>query len=139
MRFPVSSLLAACLCGLSLSLSGCSDDQEASPNAQSATATSTANADATAPASTPVDLARGQEIYELYCQYCHAPGPGHPGAMMLSETRGADKAVIKGRSDLTVAYISTVVRNGLLEMAPFRPTEITDAELVSLAEYVRAP
>lgn len=79
-----------------------------------------------------------ERVWQLYCVECHAPGGGHPGTMMLAEKKGAQQSVILGREDLTPEYIEVVVRTGLLEMTPFRPTEITDEELAALAEYVRS-
>ena len=79
----------------------------------------------------------GEEIYNLQCKACHDSGPGHPATLLLAEKYGEEKAVIKGREDLTVDYIKSIVRNGLLEMPPFRPTEITDAELDTIAAYIK--
>jgi mono/diheme cytochrome c family protein len=79
-----------------------------------------------------------ETLWRLYCVECHAPGEGHPGTMMLSAKKGDAQAVILGREDLSAEYIAATVRGGLLEMTPFRPTEITDEELTALAEYVRS-
>ena len=40
------------------------------------------------------------------------------------------------RTDLSAAAVTAAVRQGVLLMAPFRKTEITDAELQLLAAYV---
>ena len=79
----------------------------------------------------------GARVWQLYCVECHAPGDAHPGSAMLTHKKGAEQGVILGRQDLSAEYITTTVRNGMLEMSPFRPTEITDEELTALAEYVR--
>ncbi len=42
------------------------------------------------------------------------------------------------RTDLTPEAVGVFVRQGVLLMAPFRKTEITDAELAALAAYVTA-
>jgi len=84
------------------------------------------------------ELAKGRELFELYCAACHNPGPGHPATYMLGIKRGKEKAVIKGREDLAPEYIANVVRGGLLEMAPFRPTEISDENLKALIAYIRS-
>jgi hypothetical protein len=44
--------------------------------------------------------------------------------------------VLLERTDLSAAAVAAVVREGVLLMAPFRKTEITDAELQALAAYV---
>jgi hypothetical protein len=48
-------------------------------------------------------------------------------------------SILEERKDLIPAYIVTVVRNGLHEMAPFRPTEIDDAALSELVAYLAPP
>jgi mono/diheme cytochrome c family protein len=85
------------------------------------------------------DVPEGKRLYDQHCAECHAPGAGRPGTQQLGWTRGNDRAVLEKRRDLAVDYISFVVRNGLLEMPPFRPTEIDDAGLRQLAEYLAAP
>jgi mono/diheme cytochrome c family protein len=82
------------------------------------------------------DPTAGKLVFERRCAECHAPGFGHPGTQQLGWTRGEGRAVLERRSDLTAAYIDFVVRNGLMEMPAFRPTEITDAELQQLADYL---
>lgn len=77
--------------------------------------------------------------YKVHCAGCHDPGEGHPGTMKLGIVRGKQLAVLKGRGDLPVEYIETIVRHGLIEMAPFRKTEIGDAELRALAQWLRTP
>ena len=111
-------------------LAGCSDESAESP---------AATAPASSASTQAIDPDRGQQVYEHYCVHCHAPGTRHPGSAMLAALKGEEMSVIKGRPDLTSEYIKTIVRSGLIEMPPFRPTEITDAELTSLAEYVLAP
>ena len=46
------------------------------------------------------ELAKGRQLFELYCVECHNPGPGHPATYMLGTKWGKKKAVIKGRNDL---------------------------------------
>ena len=90
----------------------------------------------------------GEQIYQRHCSACHDAGPGHPGhdagpghpaTLLLGQKYGAEKAVIKGRKDLNQVYVKAIVRGGLLEMPPFRPTEITDAELDVIAEFIIQP
>ncbi len=81
----------------------------------------------------------GEQIYQRHCSACHDAGPGHPATLLLGQKYGAEKAVIKGRKDLNQVYVKAIVRGGLLEMPPFRPTEITDAELDVIAEFIIQP
>jgi mono/diheme cytochrome c family protein len=82
------------------------------------------------------DVAPGKQIFQRYCAECHAPGFGHPGTQQLGWTRGESRAVLEKRTDLQAAYVRLVVRQGLMEMPPFRPTEIDDAQLEQLANYL---
>jgi mono/diheme cytochrome c family protein len=84
-------------------------------------------------------LERGHRVYEAHCATCHDPGVGHPGTQLLQLKRGPAFAVIRGRRDLPKEYIQIVVRNGLLEMPPFRPTDVSDADLTALVEFLHSP
>jgi len=93
-----------------------------------------------AQATSPTDAApapSGQLVYEHWCAPCHAPGPGHPGTQSLQVKYGGKvPAVLLERTDLAPPTVAMFVRQGILLMAPFRKTEITDAELAALAAYV---
>ena len=79
----------------------------------------------------------GQTVYEHWCAPCHAPGPGHPGTQSLQlKYKGTPPAVLLERTDLTPQAISVFVRQGVLLMAPFRKTEISDKELAALTAYI---
>jgi mono/diheme cytochrome c family protein len=79
----------------------------------------------------------GQAVYEHWCAPCHAPGPGHPGTQSLQlKYGGKTPPVLLDRTDLTAQAVAVFVRQGVLLMAPFRKTEITDAELAALTAYV---
>ena len=81
--------------------------------------------------------AKGQAVYEHWCAPCHAPGPGHPGTQSLEfKYRGKLPAVLLERTDLAPQTVAQFVRQGVLLMAPFRKTEITDAQLTALSAYV---
>lgn len=81
--------------------------------------------------------ADGQHVYEHWCAPCHAPGPGHPGTQSLQvKYAGKTPAVLLERTDLSAQTVAAFVRQGVLLMAPFRKTEITDAELSALAAFV---
>jgi mono/diheme cytochrome c family protein len=86
----------------------------------------TAAAQETAPAS-----------YQKWCSPCHAPGPGHPGTQSLEiKYKDTLPAVLEERTDLTAEVVKTMVRQGVLMMAPFRKTEVSDAELDAIAAYL---
>lgn len=95
-----------------------------------------------AAAQTPA--ASGKAVYEHWCAPCHAPGPGHPGTQSLQlKYAGKLPPVLLDRTDLAPQAVAVFVRQGVLLMAPFRKTEITDGELSALSAYVagkfRAP
>lgn len=78
----------------------------------------------------------GKQLFDRHCAECHAPGFGHPGTQQLGWIRGPRRAILEERTDLVAPYVIAIVRNGLMEMPPFRPTEISDLELKQLADYV---
>jgi len=82
------------------------------------------------------DSPAGKELFARHCAVCHAAGPGHPGTERLAESRGADRAVLEQRKDLVPAYIRLVVRRGLIEMPPWRESEISEAQLEQLVRYL---
>jgi len=97
----------------------------------------TSAAHAAEPAAAAAPAAPGQRVYERWCAPCHAPGPGHPGTQSLQlKYAGKTPAVLLERTDLSAQAVAIFVRQGVLLMAPFRKTEISDAELSALAAYV---
>jgi mono/diheme cytochrome c family protein len=78
----------------------------------------------------------GREVFDRLCSHCHAPGVEHPATRQLAVTRGEDKAVLAERRDLAAEYIRYVVRNGLKSMPGFYPSDLTEAQLESLVEYL---
>jgi mono/diheme cytochrome c family protein len=68
---------------------------------------------------------------------CHGEGPGQPGTMALqAKYQGAQPALLSQRTDLTPQLIKLYVRNGISIMPIFRKTEISDANLDLIAEYL---
>lgn len=83
------------------------------------------------------DPLRGKPVYDKWCLPCHDAGRGHPGTESLQfKYQGSMPAVLLERRDLTREAVATFVRQGVLLMAPFRKTEISDAELADLTAYV---
>ena len=81
----------------------------------------------------------GEKSWSLFCEGCHRPDVEGPGTVMLQRRFGDERMAIKGNKTLAPEYIRAVVRNGLLEMAPLRPTDITNAELDLLIEFLATP
>ena len=87
------------------------------------------------------DAATGKALFERKCAPCHADAPARPGTQALNiKYRNSEiPAPLEQRSDLSAAYIETVVRNGLFSMAPLRKTEVTDSELADISAYLTQP
>ena len=92
----------------------------------------------------PAAVERGRAKFEHSCEPCHGEGPGDDGRAMLPGTdalrikyRGALPALLEERTDLNVDAIRTFVRRGTFSMPPFRPTEITEADIDDIAAYLR--
>lgn len=85
-------------------------------------------------------LTDGEAIYNLYCGKCHDPGARHPGTMMMRQLGWEDdESALADRKELQPDYIREIVRNGLIEMPPFRPSEISDPQLDALVDYLKRP
>ena len=83
------------------------------------------------------DFERGESVYTYWCATCHSAGPEMPGtAALQAKYNGSTPAVLTDRTDLTEEMIASFVRNGVSVMPPFRKTEITDADLRAMAEYL---
>ena len=78
----------------------------------------------------------GKAAFDRWCAECHAAGVGHPGAQQLERLRGAKLALLEARTDLEPAFIRYVVRHGQNAMPPYRPSEIDDATLDQLVQYL---
>jgi mono/diheme cytochrome c family protein len=79
----------------------------------------------------------GAKVYQKWCAPCHAPGITHPGThALMAKYAGQKSGVITEWPDLTPDYVRTMVRTGISVMPQFCKTEITDAELGALAEFV---
>ncbi|MEO8467413.1 MAG: cytochrome c [Gammaproteobacteria bacterium] len=89
---------------------------------------------------------RGDAKFQHSCAPCHAAGVGDDGRAMLPGTdalrikyKGAVPPVpplLEERTDLTAPVIKVFVRHGSFSMPPFRPTELTDAEIADIAAYI---
>lgn len=78
----------------------------------------------------------GKALFARYCTECHGAGPHRPGTERLAAIRGSSHALLEERTDLTAAYVRLVVRQGLIEMPPWRQTEIDDAALDQIVAYL---
>ena len=86
---------------------------------------------------------RGNSKFQHSCAPCHGAGPGDDGHALLPGTdalrikyRGALPPLLEERTDLTAPVLQVFLRNGSFSMPPFRPTELTDAEIADIAAYL---
>lgn len=87
---------------------------------------------------TPSQL-EGRQLYGVHCVYCHGAGPGRAGTAALARRMGQDRSLLEARVDLDRAYVQYVVRHGLNAMLPLRRTELTDAELGHVIDWLQRP
>jgi mono/diheme cytochrome c family protein len=82
-------------------------------------------------------LTTGRDVYAYWCWNCHGEGPGKPGTVALAARyKGAVPALLTERADLSAELVKVYVRSGLSVMPHFRKTQISDAQLNALAEYL---
>lgn len=92
------------------------------------------------PAQPAAHLVQGKQVYDEWCAPCHTDSPGLAGTLALqTKYEGQIPAVLEHRTDLTPEVVEFFVRNGVAWMAPFRRTEISDAELAGIGAYLAAP
>jgi (+)-pinoresinol hydroxylase len=82
----------------------------------------------------------GRPVFQKWCAPCHAPGPNHPGTAALEVLYGNTRpGALEQRTDLTDAIVRLAVRQGAFSMPFFRKTEVSDADLDALAQYLVKP
>jgi mono/diheme cytochrome c family protein len=85
----------------------------------------------------PSPVSQGKRVFEQWCSACHGPGVRTPGTSALAAKYGKDQpAVLEQRKDLSPDIVKYFVRQGVSIMPSFRKTEISDAELNALADYL---
>ncbi|MAV29761.1 MAG: p-cresol methylhydroxylase [Cycloclasticus sp.] len=82
--------------------------------------------------------ALGKRTFNKWCTHCHAPGAmEHAGTIALRlKYQGEKPEALEHRVDLHPAVTKVFVRNGVKSMPAFRRTEISEAELEALANYL---
>jgi mono/diheme cytochrome c family protein len=87
------------------------------------------------------DARKGNDSYQSWCAPCHGRGPGHPGTTALAaKYKGALPGLLEERTDLTPTAITFAVRRGTSIMPFFRKTEVSDADLAAITQYlIRRP
>jgi mono/diheme cytochrome c family protein len=84
-----------------------------------------------------VSVERGKEVFDQWCAACHGDGPGKPGTAALNALyKGQKPALLEERTDLVPEVTKQFVRTGVSVMPFFRKTEIGEADLEALAQYL---
>jgi len=142
---------AALLCaGISAAMASQEPAGDPTPGRQSYWSSNTIAAD-----SAP----RGKMLFNRFCTECHGPvparpapekstgapstmagpmpPPGPPGTAELQvKYGGALPAELEKRTDLNFEWVRSVIRHGYHIMAPVRKTEMSDADVDSIAAYL---
>jgi len=85
----------------------------------------------------PVTGNSGERIYHRYCFECHGDGPDRPGTAALQvKYGGLEPARLDQRKDLNAPLVIYIVRHGISVMPSIRKTEISDADLKAIADYL---
>ena len=82
-------------------------------------------------------LQKGHDTYQYWCATCHGAGPGHPGTTALAaKYKGLRPGLLEERTDLSPQGIRFAVRKGVSIMPFFRKTELSDADLEAVTQYL---
>ncbi len=82
-------------------------------------------------------IARGEAVYQYWCNTCHGPEMLKPGTAALAiKYRGELPAALTERTDMVPEFVELMVREGISMMPFFRPTEVSDADLYALTAYL---
>ena len=82
------------------------------------------------------EVVTGEQVFQQWCIHCHGEDNSGPGTLRLAWDKGEDKSLLTERDDLNRGYVRVVVRRGLDEMPSFRITEISEAELNALVDFL---
>ena len=87
----------------------------------------------------------GRVIFEQQCAPCHGTGPGADGSAYLPGTAALEAKYhwdkppqLELRNDLPAPVLRVFVRRGSGAMPAFRPSELTNAQIDQIAEYLAA-
>ena len=79
----------------------------------------------------------GNQTFQYWCAPWHGRGPGNPGTTALAaKYMGALAGVLEDRKDLTPQAVRFAVRRGTSIMPFFRKTEVSDADLDAMTQYL---
>ncbi|MEO6186520.1 MAG: cytochrome c [Steroidobacteraceae bacterium] len=91
-----------------------------------------AGAASAAQAAPPSD---GKALFTARCGMCHQT-IGMAVAILSRRPGDASKGLLEERTDLSAAFIRTVVRTGIINMPRIARGEVSDPELAQIASYL---
>ncbi len=78
----------------------------------------------------------GAAAFHRACSVCHG-APNSPGTVSLgAKYQGVKPAMLEQRTDLTPQVVLFYIRQGVAMMAPFRKTELSDADATAIGAYL---
>jgi mono/diheme cytochrome c family protein len=80
-------------------------------------------------------MPKGQRLFMQRCAICHGSESYDPATRMLERKMGPGHGSLLVQH-LTPEAVKSVVRNGMLEMFPFRVVDLSDEDLDAIAHYV---
>ncbi len=76
----------------------------------------------------------GESLFVEKCAMCHRAGG--MGAGLLSRRYPKGQEILESRTNLSAAFVRTVVRGGLNNMPPLSRAEVSNAQLASITAYL---
>lgn len=116
---------------LALLAAGCAPGQTAG----TASAGDTPPEAASTVAASTVAAGDGKALFVERCGMCHQ-GIGMAVGMLARRPGDTSKGFLEERTDLSAAFVQTVVRTGILNMPRMPRAEVSDAELAAIANYL---
>ncbi len=111
-------------------MTGCGARQQAEANPAAGTAATPASAEIAAAASLD-----GKALYVERCGMCHQ-SIGMAVGILSRRPGDASQGLLEERTDLSAAFVQTVVRTGIMNMPRMPRAEVSDAELAAIANYL---
>ena len=81
------------------------------------------------------ETADGKALFTARCGMCHQT-IGMAVAILSRRPNDASKGLLEERTDLSAAFVRTVVRTGIMNMPRIARGEVSDPELAQIANYL---
>jgi mono/diheme cytochrome c family protein len=81
------------------------------------------------------DASDGKALYTARCGMCHQT-IGMAVAILSRRPGDTSKGLLEERTDLSAAFVRTVVRTGIVNMPRIARGEVSDPQLAQIADYL---